>query len=415
MIVPPWARADSRHRRRGLPSASFGVHADGDPVDPYESMLPWPTEWRQWRECTRTLNMMAVEGIACTSPDCPCLTFRNQSAALGLFKEPKGPDSIVFPLVAGTLAHCVLASARRGETLLTGLALTGLAEHARIILKLADAASSGRSWERDRQAFSTIVEFVMAGWEVFLGCVPDHYLPVIAEWKEPTATNLLAAARAWVERSQPRSLTELVLFSADVANRLLAEEAELPVLAKAMRPVRVELAARLHADGLTTWPRVLRASVRDWNPETLGNLLLDFASDAGGAFLAFDTTLAEERAAWKRDKAPPADAIESAPGESASSMRREREDGFEGDAEVLLADAIAEIDRVEARVRAVEAKRLELADGYAGLQRRIERLTNELTGARQEIAGLQTELSAARRERDGISTASHQRRAEAEP
>ena len=358
---------------------------------------------------------MAVEGIACTSPDCPCLTFRNQSAALGLFKEPKGPDSIIFPLVAGTLAHCAIASARRSELLLTGVPLAGLADHARIILKLADAAAGeGRSWERDRQAFSTIVEFVMAGWEVFLEWVPDHYLPVTAQWKEPTAASLLEAARVWVERSQPRTLTELVLFSADVANRLLAQEAELPILAKAMRPVRVEIAARLRAEGLTSWPRVLSASVRDWNPETLGRLLLDFASDAGGEFLAYDTTLEEERASWQRDRAPAADAVEPAAAEPAS-MRRERDDRFEGDAEVLLADAIAEIDRVEARSRAVEAKQLELADGYAGLQRKIERLTSDLAAARQENLDLKAALTAARRERESISTASHQGRAEAEP
>ena len=359
-------------------------------------------------------NVMAVEGIACTSPDCPCLTFRNQSAALGLFKEPKGPDSIIFPFVAGTLAHCAIASAQRSELLLTGVPLAGLAEHARIILRLADAAEgNGRSWERDRQALSTIVEFVMAGWEVFLEWVPDHYLPVIAGWKEPTAASLLEAAHKWVERSQPRSLTELVLFSADVANRLLAQEAELPILAKAMRPVRVEIAARLRAEGLTSWPRVLRASVRDWNPETLAKLLLDYAGDAGGAFLAYDTTLEEERAAWQRDTAAAADAVEQV--EEPASMRREHDDRFEGDADVLLADAIAEIDRVEARTRAVEAKRLELADGYAGLQRKVERLTTELTTARQEIAGLQAELTAARRERDRVGTTSRQDRPEAEP
>jgi hypothetical protein len=355
-----------------------------------------------------------VEGIACTSPDCPCLTFRNQSAALGLFKEPKGPDSIIFPLVAGTLAHCTIASARRSEHLLTGVPLAGLADHARIVLKLAEAADAGgRSWERDRQAFSTIVEFVMAGWEVFLEWVPDHYLPVTAEWKEPTAASRLEAARVWVERSKPRSLTELVLFSADVANRLLAQEAELPILAKAMRPMRVEIAARLRAERLTSWPRVLSASVRDWNPETLGKLLLDFASDAGGEFLAYDTTLEEERAAWHRDSAPAA-----APGEPVPeprSMRRERDDRFEGDAEVLLTDAIAEIDRVEARTRASEAKRLELADGYAGLQRKIERLTIDLAAARQENLDLKAALIAARREREGVSTASHHGRAEAEP
>jgi hypothetical protein len=383
--------------RTGLPSASFRVHAVGD-LAPASALCARPTSGRAQRRPgrSRTLDVIAVEGIACTSPECPCLTFRNQSAALGLLKEPKGPDSIIFPLVAGTLAHCVIASARRNEATLTGLRLPGLAEHARIVLKLADAAAGGRSWERDRQALSTIVEFVMAGWDVFLEWVPDHYLPVIAAWTEPTAASLLDAARQWVERSKPRSLTELVLFSVDVANRLLAAEAELPILAKAMRPVRVEIAARLRAGGLTTWPRVLSASVRDWSPDTLASLLLDFASDAGGAFLAYDTTLEEERATWPRDRAPAADMVDVVQPEPAS-MRRERDDRFDGDAEVLLADAIAQIDRVEARTRAVEAKRLELADGYAGLQRKIEHLTNDLAVARQEVAGLRAELSAARR------------------
>jgi hypothetical protein len=351
-----------------------------------------------------------VDGITCTTADCPCVPFRALSPALGsLINDQRGTDSIVYPLVAGTLARCVLVSAERHQVTLTGLSVPALAEHARLVAKLADAADDSPNWERDRDAFATIVNFVLGGWDLLLEWVPEYYVPIVAKWKEPTTAGLLKAARTWVDRKQSRRLTELVLLSADVANRLLSKKVELvPIMAKAMRPIRVELAARLRAAELTTWPRVLRASFDDWQTDTLEGLLFDYAG-VGTLPLNMDTML-EEEMAWDDDEPDDpgqpdaAPAVEpSHPSEPLEPNEPREKRRLDADAEALLDDAIAQIDRAEARSRAIEAKRLELADRYASLQGRVDRLTNDLTSARQEIAGLQSELAAVRRERDELA------------
>jgi hypothetical protein len=342
-----------------------------------------------------------VNGVACTTAGCPCGEFRNLGPAVkSLIGDQRGADSIVFPLVAGTLAHCVLVSARRHPVTLTGARVASLVGHARLILTLADAAEAPGSWERDRDAFATVSSFVLAGWDVLLEWVPEHYVPVVAEWTEPTTAALIEAARAWVHRTQARTLTELVLFSAEVANRLVPTKPEaLPIMAKPMRPVRLELAARLRANNLDTWPRVLRASVHDWDAEALEQLLFDYAA-AGNLSADLDTTLKEEMAGHVDAPAHMAD-DDTAPAGPDGAVREREPLG--ADVEALLTDAIAHLDRAEARSRAIEAKRLELADRYAILHGRVERLTNDLASARHEITGLRSELAAVRRERDELA------------
>ncbi|MDF2776355.1 MAG: hypothetical protein K0S86_5857 [Geminicoccaceae bacterium] len=343
-----------------------------------------------------------MNGVTCTAADCPCTEFRNLGPAIEpLIADQRGTDSIVFPMVAGTLAQCVLVSARRQKVTLVGVRVATLVEHARLIIDLADAGDGPRSWGRDRDAFATVVSFVLAGWDVLLDWVPEHYVPLVAEWREPTTAALVKAARAWVDRTRTRTLTELVLFSADVANRLVPTTPDpLPIITKAMRPIRVEFAARLRANGLTTWPRVLHASVHDWQADALGNLLLDYAS-VGNMPLGVDTTLKEEMA-WEDDEAddvPPPDA--PAADMDADTVRAREPLG--ANVEALLQDAIAHLDRAEARSRAIEAKRIELADRYASLQGRVDHLTTDLASARHEITGLRLELAAVLRERDELA------------
>ena len=343
-----------------------------------------------------------MNGVTCTAAGCPCAEFRDRGPAIEpLIADQRGTDSIIFPMAAGTLAQCVLVSARRQEVTLTGVHVATLAEHARLILGLADAEDGPRNWERDRDAFATVVTFVLAGWGVLLDWVPEHYVPLVAEWREPTTAALGKAARAWVDRTRTRTLTELVLFSADVANRFVPTKPEvLPIMTKAMRPIRVELAARLRARDLTTWPRVLHASVQDWQAGALGNLLFDYAS-VGNMTFSVDATLEEERV-WRDDESddvPPPDAPAA---DMDADDAREREP-LGADADALLQDAIAHLDRAEARSRAIETKRLELADRYASLQGRVDRLTTELASARHEITGLRSELAAVRRERDELA------------
>ncbi len=339
--------------------------------------------------------------MTCTAADCPCAEFRELGPAVkSLVGNQRGTDSLVIPLVAGTLAHCVLVSARRHRVTLTGTSVASLAEHARLILKLADMADAPESWERDRDAFATVSNFVLAGWDALLEWVPEYYVPVVAEWKDPTTAGLIEAARAWVDRTQKRTLTELVLFSAEVANRLVPTKPEpLAIMAKPMRPIRVELAARLRGRKLDTWPRVLRASVHDWHTDALETLLFDYAT-AGNLPPSVDTTLQEERA---RHGGESVSTVEDDPPAEVPDIEPREREPLGADVEALLSDAIAHLDRAEARSRAIEAKRLELVDRYAILQGRIDRLTTDLASARHEITGLRSELAAVRRERDELA------------
>jgi hypothetical protein len=222
--------------------------------------------------------------MTCTSETCRCQTAEAIGPAIGsLVNDQQHTDYIVFPLFAGTLARCVLASRPSppptATTPVDTLPDAGIFDHARLILKLADAATGTDSWERDRDAFTTIVQFVVVGWDFFMRCVPDHYVTLACGWDGASPTSLIRAAREWMKPGNERTLTELVLFTADVANRLAARRPELPLESKAVRPLRVEIAARLRARGLTTWPSILRATVDDWSPATLERLLLDYAAD----------------------------------------------------------------------------------------------------------------------------------------
>jgi hypothetical protein len=195
-----------------------------------------------------------VDGTICTSDTCPCRTVGAPGPGIGsLVNDQQHTDYIVFPLFAGTLARCVLASRPSaqptGPTPVDALPDTGIFDHARLILKLADAATGTNGWERDRDAFTTIVQFVVISWDVFLRWVPEHYVPLACNWDRASPTSLIKAAREWMRPGSERMLTELVLFTADVANLLGTRNTRVPLESKAVRPLRVEIAARLRAGG----------------------------------------------------------------------------------------------------------------------------------------------------------------------
>ena len=346
----------------------------------------------------------------CTSETCPCRTIGGPGPAIGsLVNDQQHTDYIVFPLFAGTLARCVLASCRsrspQHPTAIDALLDTGITDHARLILQLAESPNDA-SWERDREAFTTIVHFVTIAWDVFMRWVPEHYVPAACEWDRVSPTSLLKAAREWMSPRHDRTLTELVLFTADVANRAMPRKPVLPVQSKAVRPLRVEIAARLRARGLTTWPRILHASAMDWSPATLERLLGDYAADPLSvsremlAALGVDVNAIDHGFEPFDDDdpfGPPFDEPEpsvspvSPPPDAPSPDAR---------LEAMLTDALAQIDRSEARCQAIEAERLKLADRVAGLHGRIERLTSDNASAQAALHEMEATVATLRRERD---------------
>jgi hypothetical protein len=349
----------------------------------------------------------AMDGITCTSETCPCRSVRDEGPAIGsLINRQQDTDAIVFPLFAGTLARCVLATRpSTPPSSIDALMGTGLVDHARIILTLAQRVSDADGWERDREAFATVVNFVLAAWEVFPRWVPSHYVPIACRWDGASPGSLIGAARDWMRPDRERTLTELVLFTADVANRVASNKPVLPLDAKAVRPLRVEIAARLRARGLTTWPRVLEAAVADWNIAALERLMLDFAFDplaisrdvlvslgvdVGTLDDAFDDRMDDDEL-WDEPVPEPVATVPDAP--------PPRDAGLES----MLTDALAEIDRGEARRQAVESERLKLADRCAGLQGRIERLTSDLSASRADTAEMEALVASLRRERDELA------------
>ena len=350
-----------------------------------------------------------MEGTTCTSDTCPCRTIGALGLAIGsLVNDQRHTDYIVFPLFAGTLARCVLAS--RPSAQLTGptpvdtLPDSGIFDHARLILKLANAATGTDGWERDRDAFTTIVQFVVISWDVFLSWVPEHYVPLACNWDRASPASLIKAAREWMRPGTERTLTELVLFTGDVANRLRTRKAELPLESKAVRPLRVEIAARLRAGGLTTWPRILHAAVEDWNPATLERLLGDYASDplsvSRQALMSLGLDLStfddDDPDSYLEDETfdePPPSPPPPPPNVPSPDARLE----------AMLTEAMAEIDRSEARRQAAESERLKLADRAAGLQGRIERLTTDLAASQAAVRELEVTAAALRRERDELA------------
>jgi len=342
-----------------------------------------------------------VDGLTCTAPDCLCQSVRDLAPSIGpMSNDQQHTDYIVFPLLAGTLARCLVAThenvARHDAS--TEPAEPGIVSHARIILTLAHASAEGVNWERDRESIATIVSFVMAAWEVFALWVPLHYVPNVSGWDGATTAGLLGAARAWVDRAKPRSLTELVLFTVDIANRTGLRGRELPVSTRAMRPLRVELAARLRNSGLTTWPRVLEAVVNDWQTTTLEGLLLEYASTRTIITLGIPANVDDEL----EDRDSPAGATAgeaSTPSAAPVGAGNETHAG----ADAVLAEAFAAIDRSEAGRRAAEAERLRLADRCAGLQGHVERLEAELEASRVAINRLDLDRTMLERERDELT------------
>jgi hypothetical protein len=346
-----------------------------------------------------------MAATACTSETCPCRASGGLGLAIGpLINDQQHTDYIVFPLFAGTLARCVLASRRSTSpeplTPIDALLETGIVDHARLILQLAEA-SDADSWERDRDAFTTIVEFVATAWDVFVRWVPEHYVPTVCEWDGTSPTSLLKAAREWMRPKNERSLTELVLFTADAANRLAIRKPVLPLESKAVRALRVEIAARLRARGLTTWPRVLHASVADWDRASLERLLLDYASDPISVSRATLLTLGidpnsidDEFRAYLDDDSPnESEPLPPPPNVEPPDARLE----------AMLTEALAEIDRSEARCREVEAERVRLADRIAGLLGRIERLTADYSASQAALREMEASAATLRRERDELA------------
>ena len=55
-----------------------------------------------------------------------------------------------------------------------------------------------------------------------------HYVTLACDWDGASPTSLIKSAREWVRPQHERTLTELVLFTADVANRLATRRALRP-------------------------------------------------------------------------------------------------------------------------------------------------------------------------------------------
>jgi hypothetical protein len=324
----------------------------------------------------------------CDDPNCTCRSpelqwFTDQV----LRRDATKTDYIVIPLVAGVLARCILADDSDDSIDPEGTAITR-----RSAARVLELAERGRTdpWQNDSHDYGVIATFVFCNWPSLLtwGGISYHSTTLGVGFGGPSDQRFATAIKYLGAEPSP-SLTESVILAMITAVREGRNKAEMPLLGKGGRRLRVILADRIRRQGLATWPEILIAAVDDWTVPTLQRLALHNAM-AGDAAIHYAMEQMERAAEGPAAEAslPPAPPDEVAvSGEAAA-------------AESLVNDAVTEIKRLRDQRAEAQRERDTIAQRDARLRSRMESLEEQLADEREQRQAIERENAELRQERD---------------
>ena len=321
-----------------------------------------------------------------------------------LKRDAARTDYLVLPLAAGILARLVLAlDLGQIADFVPIEAWPDIQKTARLIIERCAAEEEDALWTEDAARYGEVGDFALAAWPAFTVWTPLSYgSRKFGAQLSAAGPNYLDAAVRWLRANPGAPLLDMMLVAELGVVEVKTRRGEHPFLSRAARAVRVELAKRLRADGLTSWPRIVRAAAGSWTLAAVERLGFDLAMTAHDLLETADKVVRIASAIEARFREAP---VHAPPGLNADTAVDERQDG---DEETLAALEV-EFRRLQTQNRILEEKavtlqheRNALANRHARAESRAVALTENLASAQHRVTDLEWQLVVLARERDEL-------------
>ena len=320
-----------------------------------------------------------------------------------LQRDSTKTDYIVIPFAAGILARLVLAlETGQMDNEINRSEWPDIRARAQRMLDFCSEDQDSR-WADEVERYTEVFSLVTIAWETYGLWLPANY----AEHKHGKQTSSrgpvhLENSIAWLRENPAAPLLDMMLVAQVGTVGAADRRGNHPLLSRPSRPIRVELAKRIRAEGLTTWPQIIRMAVAAWTFESVERLGFDLAAVAHAALEFADkvVTVAISREE-KATQEPPVPPLTPSEAEAAAAAARAAETIAAQTVE--LRDVSTQNRILTQRLVAAEAQRDALANRDARAESRAVSLTHNLAVAQQRTDDLAQQLRNLTRERDDLA------------